>query len=349
MAAGGGEQDAKKFTVTFVIWDDAGETITRTVKENQTVAKPNDPDYPQHIFLDWVTRDMSPQGELTIASFDFDTPITEDLTLYAMWGDIDVFPITYTVTFVLCEDEGENFTVTVNANETVEMPDNPIHPIYGNCFNAWYTLEDDYDLFDFNTPVIKDITLYASWSVLVDLKPVLYLYPEQETDVTVKLQFSNGGFLCTYPDYNDGWHVKAYPDGCLINYADGYEYSYLYWEAHSPTQYDFSEGFVVRGADTAAFLRETLSYMGLTPKEYNEFIVFWLPLMQSNPYNLISFQGETYTDHAMLDITPAPDSILRVFMAYKPLSAPVEIPEQVLSPFERVGFTVVEWGGAAVR
>ena len=46
---------------------------------------------------------------------------------------------------------------------------------------------------------------------------------------------------------------------------------------------DFSRGFVVRGSDTAAFLREKLAYMGLTPREYNEFIVYWLPRMQNNP------------------------------------------------------------------
>ena len=110
-----------------------------------------------------------------------------------------------------------------------------------------------------------------------------------------------------------------------------------------------SEGFVVRGEDTADFLREKLSYMGLTPREYNEFIVYWLPLMQDNPYNLISFQTDAYTDAARLDISPAPDSILRIFMVYSPLTEPVELPEQQLSPFERSGFTVVEWGGTSIE
>ena len=64
--------------------------------------------------------------------------------------------------------------------------------------------------------------------------------------------------------------------------------------------------------------------------------------------NLISFQGDVYDDSAKLDITPAPDSILRVFMAYKPLDKPIEVPEQVFQPFERSGFTVVEWGGSAI-
>ncbi|MDD4163838.1 MAG: hypothetical protein PHD46_02595 [Eubacteriales bacterium] len=179
-------------------------------------------------------------------------------------------------------------------------------------------------------------------------KPVIYLYPTEEMDVSVKLYFE-GDLFCTYPDYNDGWNVTARPDGTLINKADGKEYSYLFWEGYSDTEYDMSRGFVVKGAETAAFLQEKLSYLGLTPREYNEFIVYWLPKMQDNEYNLITFQGEAYTDNAVLDISPQPDSILRVFMAYKPLDEYVEIEEQELNTFKREGFTVIEWGGTSVN
>lgn len=50
-----------------------------------------------------------------------------------------------------------------------------------------------------------------------------------------------------------------------------------------------------------------------------------------------------------LDITPKPDSMLRVMMLYKPLDKPIKIGEQKLKPFERKGFTVIEWGGTEVR
>ena len=173
-------------------------------------------------------------------------------------------------------------------------------------------------------------------------KPVIYLYPEEETNVTVKLS-CDGKLTCTYPAYDGGWEVTAQPDGTLT--MDGKEYSYLYWEGESETEYDFSEGFVVPGSRTAEFLEETLSYLGLTPREQNEFIIYWLPQMEGNAYNLISFQQEAYTDSAKLEITPQPDTMLRVFMAWKPLKEWTEIPEQQLVPTERTGFTVVEWGG----
>jgi hypothetical protein len=159
----------------------------------------------------------------------------------------------------------------------------------------------------------------------------------------------NGILDFTYPAYNDGWHVTAFQDGTLINHADGKEYAYLFWEGHGKTDYDLSRGFVVKGEDTVSFLQDKLSYIGLTPREYNEFIVYWLPLMQNNAYNLITFQGNAYTENAELIITPTPDSMLRVFMAFKPLDAPIEIEEQELSPFSRSGFMVVEWGGCIIR
>ena len=103
------------------------------------------------------------------------------------------------------------------------------------------------------------------------------------------------------------------------------------------------------GSDTAAFLESALDQLGLTRKEANEFIVYWLPLMQDNPYNIISFQTDAYTQAAQLHIDPEPDTLLRVFMAWKPADAPVDIPAQGLTAPERVGFTVVEWGGRRVK
>lgn len=182
---------------------------------------------------------------------------------------------------------------------------------------------------------------------LVALKPVIYLYPEKTTTVNVTLEYQ-GELTCTYPYYQDGWTVVAEPDGRLTDPADGREYSYLFWEGVSGAAYDLSKGFVVRGEDTAAFLQEKLAFLGLEPREYNEFITFWLPRMQENPYNLITFQTDAYTNSAVLHITPEPDSILRVFMAYKALKEPVEIEEPALEGFERVGFTVVEWGGTEI-
>lgn len=174
-------------------------------------------------------------------------------------------------------------------------------------------------------------------------KPVIYLYPETACDVQVTLNL-NGSLTCTYPRYDGGWRVSAQPDGTLTDTA-GQTYTYLYWEGVVDADFDFSSGFCVPGDGAAAFLESALAQLGLTRREANEFIVYWLPQMEQNPYNLISFQTDVYTDAAALTIEPAPDTLLRVFMAWKPLAAPIDIEPQALSHPDRSGFVAVEWGG----
>ena len=203
---------------------------------------------------------------------------------------------------------------------------------------GWISVIDEED----NTPTVRFDVAAA--------KPVIYLYPEKETDVHVELELSESELSTTYPRYNNGWDVTAYPDGTLINKADGTRHRYLFWDSKNcRTRFDFSKGFCVAGCDTESFLREKLTYMGLTEDEMNEFIVYWLPLMEHNKYNLISFQSKAYTDSAKLAITPAPDSLCRIFMAYVPLENAVETEPQQLETFERKGFAVVEWGGCEIK
>ena len=181
----------------------------------------------------------------------------------------------------------------------------------------------------------------------VDYKPVIYLYPEEKKEVTVTLNY-NGKLTCTYPFYDNGWTVTANPDGTLTD-ANGQTYNYLYWEGETDAQYDLSKGFCVKGEDTAEFLEYALAELGLTRREANEFIVFWLPMMQNNEYNIISFQGIAYTDSAKLNINPAPDTLIRVFMAWQASEINVNIPEQELNAPAREGFTIVEWGGTEIK
>ncbi len=194
-------------------------------------------------------------------------------------------------------------------------------------------------------PIIVAKTIFV---MVPAAKPVIYLYPESPNEVSVTLTLE-GQLTCTYPDYGKGWQgFTAHPDGTLI-FPDGKEYYCLYWEGMQTAEWDFSTGFCVKGEDTAAFLEWALAAQGLTPREANEFIIYWLPLMQNNPYNVISFQTDAYTSTAVLEITPTPDSLLRVMMAYYPSDEAVEIAPQEFEGFERNGFTVVEWGGSQVK
>jgi len=179
-------------------------------------------------------------------------------------------------------------------------------------------------------------------------KPVIYLYPTHAEKINVKVSYSPG-FSKTVPAYSksNGWEVIAQPDGTLTNLANSKTYPYLFWEGKPDPSlhFDMSTGFVVAGSDTNIFLQRQLTSIGLNQSEVSSFITYWLPKMESNPYNLIHFAGSEYTNIAKLRISPEPNSLLRVFMAYKPLPSPVKIAPQTFPVFHRAGFTAVEWGG----
>ena len=177
-------------------------------------------------------------------------------------------------------------------------------------------------------------------------KPVIYLYPEKTTEVFVRLDF-DGYFTETIPPYRDGWRVTAYPDGQLIA-EDGEKYPYLFWEGVPNIELSITEGFCVAGSQTRVFLERILPKIGLSENEYTEFISYWLPRMENNEYNLIRFFGKEYTDAAKLEVTPTPDSVLRVFMVYRSSDEYIQLTEQTFTPFVREGFTVVEWGGTCI-
>ncbi|MCX6739830.1 MAG: hypothetical protein NTZ49_01210 [Candidatus Parcubacteria bacterium] len=184
-------------------------------------------------------------------------------------------------------------------------------------------------------------------------EPIIYFYPSKEQEVIVELSYG-GKIIADYPRYDEkiqGWDFIAYPDGHLINKKDNKEYSYIFWEGipSVPVNWDIKEGFIVKGEDAREFLQEILPKIGLTPKEFNEFIVYWYPRMKDNSYNLIYFADKQYTDVASLDISPKPDSILKVFMVVKPLQEKISIQPQIIKPFERKGFSVIEWGGTEIK
>lgn len=183
--------------------------------------------------------------------------------------------------------------------------------------------------------------------------PIIYLYDEQCRDANVKLCL-NGELTCTYPVYDaeEGWNVRTSPDGILID-ENGRQYEYLFWEGDVNFEADFSKGFCVAGKDTVAFLEKALSDLGLSDTEANAFIMYWLPLMEGKPYNVISFQTENFENAAVLEVTPSPDTVVRINMLFYSSDSYVDMAPQDLSSMnpalsEREGFVLVEWGGGKI-
>ncbi len=195
---------------------------------------------------------------------------------------------------------------------------------------------------------LEDYGMPYDPSDISDDKPVIYLYPEEDnTAVDVSLELTDTELTCTYPSYGDGWSVVADSDGLIK--AGGKEYNYLYWEAKTSTPYVIEQGYCVKGSDTAVFLEEKLAELGLNRREANEFIVYWLPLMESNEYNVISFDTREYEARCKLHVNPEPDTMIRVFMTWYGTDKAIDIEPQVIVTPERKGFTVVEWGGSEIK
>ena len=185
-----------------------------------------------------------------------------------------------------------------------------------------------------------------------DLKPIIYLYPTIETEINVKLGLPDL-VTCIYPKYNknEGWNVLAKPNGELMDLNTNRKLYSLYYENERINESRIKEtGFVVKGEDTAKFLENKLEILGLNEREAEEFIIFWLPKLEKNKYNYIRFENEKEIDDNMpLEITPKPESIIRIRMEYKKLNNPIEVKEQKLEQRNRQGYTVVEWGGTEIK
>ena len=175
-------------------------------------------------------------------------------------------------------------------------------------------------------------------------KPVLYLYPKEITNVTVS--FANPRLLTTtYPKYTNKWQVVAHPNGDLYDKNNKYYYA-LYWEEEKNHEIDFKTGFYVTKANAIAFLEEKLKTLGFNDREKNEFIMYWLPILEKNEKSLVYFEltneRETFSK---INISPKPDSLLRVAIHVKKVDKKIAIKEQYLPAFKRTGFVAVEWGG----
>ncbi|NRA10363.1 MAG: hypothetical protein HRT57_00235 [Crocinitomicaceae bacterium] len=177
-------------------------------------------------------------------------------------------------------------------------------------------------------------------------KPIIYLYPEVDTAVSVKLKVK-GKLTFTYPEYKDGWKFKASPNGDLT-FGEN-TYNYLFWESsqrrvlHSNT---YASGYIVKGENATSFLKGKLTEAGLNSKEQTDFITYWAPRLAQNDLNYVRFDfNESCNQYAELDIEPKPDHIYRIYMLWHPTKLTHEPKPQDIPKVNREGFTVIEWGG----
>ena len=190
------------------------------------------------------------------------------------------------------------------------------------------------------------VYLESSEMQIMTEKPIIYLYPETDTTVSVKLDVK-GKLTFTYPEYKDGWEFRASPNGDLTFGED--TYNYLFWESSQRYQLkniDYASGFYVKGENATEFLQKKLSEAGLTSKEQTDFITYWAPRLAQNENNFVHFEfNEDCNQFATLDINPKPNNLYRIYMLWFPTEIAHSLAPQPIQKINRDGFTVLEWGG----
>ena len=124
------------------------------VTYNGTAATPSAPTKAGYTFDGWFTdKDYT-------KSYDFATPVTDDITLYAKWT-IN----SYNATF---NSMGGSLVASQNVdhNTATVKPADPTKT--GYTFDGWFTDKDCTVAYDFNAPVTDNITLYAKWNKIPD-------------------------------------------------------------------------------------------------------------------------------------------------------------------------------------
>lgn len=278
--------------------------------------------------------------------------ITEKI-IYYFFTDQVAFPINYqdsnVYNPVLSACYGEEVTVLYPYAENSELSININNQI--TRVTEVVTIDNvDYYQYKFEMPIGSvDISFTLLFIAIpinppVCYKPVIYLYPEVEMDITVKYDDATK-LLTTYPKYQDGWSMHVLPNSVMYDEA-GRSYYALYFEEIRRWDCDFSVGFLVKDSDALAFLEEKLAILGFNERESNEFIMYWLSTLENNEYSLVYFEQTALRNaNVPLDLSVEPDSMLRVIMHIKAANGDEEIEEEQLLPFERTGFTIVEWGG----
>ena len=114
------------------------------------VSEPTEPTLANKSFGGWY-------AEGSDEAWDFSTPVTSDMTLFARWNTV-----TYKVTFDPANGAGAA-TSEVESGTAVSQPAAPAREGYD--FLGWYTA--DGTQWDFSTPVTSDVTLTAKWEIQV--------------------------------------------------------------------------------------------------------------------------------------------------------------------------------------
>ena len=146
----------EEYTVTFNAYGGFPTPDEQHVKSGEKAVLPVAPTLKGYTFAFWYLG----EDEQNATAYDFDTPVTGDITLTAKWNINK-----YTVTFDSYGGTPVPPKQEVEYGFTATKPDDPT--LKGHTFAFWYLGEDEQNAtaYDFGTPVTENITLTAKWNI----------------------------------------------------------------------------------------------------------------------------------------------------------------------------------------
>ena len=146
----------EEYTVTFNAYGGFPTPDEQHVKSGEKAVLPVEPTLKGYTFAFWYLG----EDEQNATAYDFNTPVTENITLTAKWNINK-----YTVTFNSYGGTPVPPVQEVEYGLTATKPADPT--LKGYTFAFWYLGEDEQNAtaYDFDTPVTENITLTAKWNI----------------------------------------------------------------------------------------------------------------------------------------------------------------------------------------
>lgn len=188
-------KELEQFTVTFDS-QDGSKVASQTISYGEKVVEPTRPTKEGHAFIGWYTETSYTH------EWNFESDIvTKDITLYARWTIAE-----YTVTFNT-NGGSEVESQPVAKGSKVQRPLPPTKD--GFVFDNWYTDIALTQVYDFDTQVTGNLTLYANWIkaeaitkelLLALIKEVEAINPNKYTEESINKLNNKWKEACTVAD-----------------------------------------------------------------------------------------------------------------------------------------------------
>ena len=140
----------EEYTVTFNAYGGFPTPDEQHVKSGEKAVLPDDPTLKGYTFAFWYLGD----DEQNATAYDFNTPVTENITLTAKWN-INKYTVTFNSYGGTPVPPAQEVEYGLTATEPATAPTKT-----GYTFDGWYLGDEKYD---FSDAVEQNITLYANW------------------------------------------------------------------------------------------------------------------------------------------------------------------------------------------